>query len=97
MMSAQLRLAKTGHAFALIFARISGARSWVGRVGIGMVGEGVETETRARASMTRAKTKITIFAGCEWSGGYRRRGEGGVGLCSTCLFTLPCLPLPKTA
>jgi hypothetical protein len=58
---AQLRLAKTGHAFAFIFSRISGERSCVGRVGMGMAVEGVETERRARASMTRAKTKITIF------------------------------------
>jgi hypothetical protein len=58
---AQLRLAKTGHAFALIFSRISGERSCVGRVGRGMEGDGVETERRARASMTRAKTKITIL------------------------------------
>jgi hypothetical protein len=33
----------------------------VGRVGIGTEGEGVETERRARASITRAKTKITIW------------------------------------
>jgi hypothetical protein len=35
----------------------------VGRVGIGTEGEGVETERRARASITRAKTKITIWRG----------------------------------
>ena len=60
---AQLRLAKTGQAFALIFSRSCGERSCVGRVGIGMEGEGVEMERRARASITRAKTKITIWKG----------------------------------
>ena len=60
---AQLRLAKTGQAFAFIFSRISGERSCVGRVGMGMEGDGVETERRASASMTRAKTKITICSG----------------------------------
>jgi hypothetical protein len=63
---AQLRLAKTGQAFALIFSRSWGERSCVGRVGIGTEGEGVEMERRARASITRAKTKITI-----WKGGFR--------------------------
>lgn len=61
MTKAQLRLAKTGHALALIFSRISGERSCVGRTGIGIEGDGVEMERRARASMTRAKTKMTIL------------------------------------
>ena len=60
MTKAQLRLANTGHAFAFILSRISRERSCVGKVGIGTAGDGVETERRARASMTRAKTKITI-------------------------------------
>ena len=63
MTKAQLRLAKTGQAFALIFSRSWGERSCVGKVGIGTEGEGVETERRARASITRAKTKITIWRG----------------------------------
>jgi hypothetical protein len=66
MTKAQLRLAKAGQAFALIFSRSWGERSCVGRVGIGTEGEGEETERRARASITRAKTKITI-----WKGGIR--------------------------
>lgn len=61
MTKAQLRLAKTGQAFTLIFSRSSRERSCVGRVGKGTEGDGVEMERRARASMTRAKTKITIF------------------------------------
>jgi hypothetical protein len=63
MTSAQLRLANTGHAFALIFSRISSGRSCVGMVGMGTDGDGVETARRASASMTRAKTKMTIWIG----------------------------------
>lgn len=95
MTNAQLRLANTGHAFALIFSRISSGRSWVGIVGMGTAGDGFEMAMRASASMTRAKTKITILIGLVRP--RHRKKATRVEECHTCLFTLPCLPLPNTA
>jgi hypothetical protein len=96
MTSAQLRLANTGHAFALIFSRTSSGRSCVGMVGMGTDGDGVETARRPSASMTRAKTKMTIWI-CFRQAKTEEESLVGWEECHTCLFTLPCLPLPKTA
>lgn len=58
MTKAQLKLAKTGHAFCWILAFVSGESLWVKKVGVGVVLVMVtgSMESLARARMTRAKT-----------------------------------------
>jgi uncharacterized membrane protein len=58
MTKAQLRLAKTGHAFLSIMAFVSGENRWVKSVGVGvvLVMVGGSMLSRASAKMTRAKT-----------------------------------------
>ena len=53
--NAQLRLAKTGHALALIFVRVSSDNMCAGMSNVAAWGLG-SMEIFARASMTRAKT-----------------------------------------
>lgn len=64
MMNAQVRLAKTGHALACIFVRISGESSCVGRGGNLEFAVAGCTDSLASASITRAKTNMTIWV---WS------------------------------
>ena len=88
---AQLRLAKTGHAFSCIFARTSGESICVGRGGNLELAEAGCTDSLANASITRAKTNITICKSL-----ITVRLSLLLLTIRTCLFTLPCLPFPKT-
>ena len=59
--NAQLRLAKTGQAFACIRDLVCSDSSCVGKAGSGVCGDGAETDRRASARTTLAKTNMTIY------------------------------------